>query len=101
MWGFRASGREAPPPATFSAESLINSLNTMPSFVLKAHFDGKQIVLDEPYALSPSSRLLVLVMPESGNQASDKRMDLATASLNRAYGDHEPDYSLEDVKTLL
>jgi hypothetical protein len=72
----------------------------MPSLALKAHFDGKQILLDEPYPLSPSARLMVLVMPESDDDANAAPMDLAAASLNRAYGDNEPEYSLADVRTL-
>jgi hypothetical protein len=70
----------------------------MPSLALKAHFDGKHILLDEPYPLSTSARLMILVMPE--NNDSGAPIDLAAASLNRAYGDNEPEYSLADLRTL-
>ena len=66
----------------------------MPSLALKAHFDGKQILLDEPYLLAPSTRLMVLVMPEVENDEVADQLALAAASLNRAYGNDEPEYSL-------
>lgn len=70
----------------------------MPSLALKAHFDGKQILVDEPYSLSPSSRLMVLVMPENSDEANSTQMDMAAACLNRAYGDNELEYSLADLR---
>lgn len=72
----------------------------MPALALKAHFDGKQILLDEPYQLSPSARLMILVMPENSDDTQGAPIDLAAASLNRAYGENEPEYSLADVRTL-
>ena len=70
----------------------------MPSLALKAHFDGKQILLDEPYPLATSARLMVLVMPEPGNDDAADRLMVAAASLNRAYGEDEPEYSLADLR---
>ena len=37
----------------------------MPSISLHAHFDGRQIVLDEPYDLPANAPLIVTVVPES------------------------------------
>ncbi|MGA2749168.1 MAG: hypothetical protein ABSG59_10360 [Verrucomicrobiota bacterium] len=34
----------------------------MPAITLKAHYNGKQIVLDEPFDLPPDSPLMVTVM---------------------------------------
>jgi hypothetical protein len=61
---------------------------------LKAHFDGKQICLDEPYELQPDAKLIVAVV--SGDPMEDERhawLAASQAGFARAYGDDEPDYS--------
>ena len=61
---------------------------------LKAHYDGKQVCLDEPYPLKVNTQLLVTVVP--GDSAEDERQAWLAASqagLARAYGENEPDYS--------
>lgn len=64
---------------------------------LQAHFDGKQILLDEPYDLVPNTKLVVTVIQKSGEEQEDfTRFSLA--NLERAYGDDEPEYSLDLVK---
>ena len=66
----------------------------MNAVILKAHFDGKQICLDEPFSLAPHTRLLVTVIPS--DHAEDERMAwlaASQASFARAYADDEPDYS--------
>ena len=66
----------------------------MNTITLKAHFDGKQICLDEPYELQPNARLIVAVV--SGDSMEDERQAWLAASqagFVRAYGDDEPDYS--------
>ncbi len=35
----------------------------METIALRAHFDGKQILLNDPYELQPNTNLLVLVIP--------------------------------------
>lgn len=68
----------------------------MPSVSIKAHFDGKRIVLDEPFDIAPNAPLLVTIL------ADDERSGwttLSAQSLARAYGDNEPDYSTSDVKS--
>ena len=66
----------------------------MNAVALKAHFDGKQICLDESYPLLPNSRLMVLVMPEaSADQDRVELYEMGRQSLARAYGESEPDYS--------
>jgi hypothetical protein len=70
----------------------------MPAVTLKAHFNGKQIVLDDPFDLPPDSSLMVTVLPK-GNATEDAQWrSLAADALARAYGDDEPDYSAADVK---
>ena len=66
----------------------------MSTITLKAHFDGKQICLDQPYELQPDSKLIVAVV--SGDSLEDERQAWLAASqagFDRAYGDDEPDYS--------
>ena len=67
----------------------------MPPVVLKAHFDGREIKLDEPYDLPPNARLIVTVLP-AGMEDADWRA-LSLNGLARAYGDDEPDYPLSMV----
>ena len=43
----------------------------MQSIALRAHFDGEQILLDEPYELEPNTRLIVTVL--SSEIANDER----------------------------
>ena len=70
----------------------------MPAVTLKAHFNGKQIVLDEPFDLPPNSRLMVTVMPKEDSAEDAQWHRLAADALARAYGEDEPDYSAADIK---
>ena len=66
----------------------------MSAITLKAHYDGKQICLDEPFELQPNSKLIVTVV--SGDSLEDERqvwLAASQAGLARAYGADEPDYS--------
>jgi hypothetical protein len=66
----------------------------MSAITLKAHFDGKQICLDEPYDLQPNSKLIVTVVPaDSLEEEREAWLAASQAGLARAYGDDEPDYS--------
>jgi hypothetical protein len=64
------------------------------AITLKAHFDGKQICLDEPYELQRGSKLIVAVIAEDSLE-DEHRAWLAASQegFARAYGDNEPDYS--------
>ena len=70
----------------------------MPAVTLKAHFNGKQIVLDEPFDLPPDSPLMVTVLPKAESAEDVQWHGLAANALARAYGNDEPDYSAADVK---
>lgn len=70
----------------------------MPAVTLKAHFNGKQIVLDEPFDLPPDSQLMVTVLAKAESSENAQWQDLAARGLARAYGDDEPDYSAADIK---
>lgn len=66
----------------------------MQIITLRAHFDGTQILLDEPYELSPNTKLVVSVI-----QTQDEDWtSFSLANLERAYGDDEPEYSLDLIK---
>lgn len=43
---------------------------------------------------------MVPFLPEHNDEDKGAPIDLAAASLKRAYGENEPEYSLPDVRTL-
>jgi hypothetical protein len=61
-----------------------------------AHYDGKQILLDEPMELPVGRRLLVTVLDSTDEEAD--YYSLAAAGLSAAYGPNEPHYSEADLK---
>lgn len=71
----------------------------MPSVTLEAHFNGSEIVLDEPFELEPNAKLLVTVLPEEGEER-DEWLRFSASNLNAAYGDDEPEYTLADLKEI-
>lgn len=68
----------------------------MKTTTISAHFDGKQIILEEPHQLRPNARLLVTVLPDSTSDSSDAFIsnwkELAASGLSAAYGPDEPNY---------
>ena len=70
----------------------------MPSVTLRAHFNGTQVVLDEPFALEPNVKLLVTVLPPETALERDDWLRLSASGLEAAYGNGEPEYSLADLK---
>jgi hypothetical protein len=71
----------------------------MDTITLRAHFDGERILLDEPYELEPDTKLLVTVLPNhESNGEREEWHGLSAAGLAQAYGDDEPEYSLEMIK---
>ena len=70
----------------------------METKTLRAHFDGKQIQLDEPYDLEPDMELVITILPTSSDEERAEWAQLALENLERAYGDGEPEYSLDLVK---
>ena len=65
---------------------------------LKAHFDGKQIDLDEPFDLPAVSPLVITVMAREHSASADEWHRLASHALAAAYEANEPDYSVADVR---
>lgn len=70
----------------------------METVTLRAHFDGEQIRLDEPFKLEPNTELIVTVVPRASDEEREVWTQLALASLARAYGDDEPEYSREQIR---
>lgn len=73
----------------------------MLTLVLKAHYDGKGVVLDEPCALPANTPLAVTVLPLVSTDHDGERANWATLgaqNLARAYGDSEPEYTVADLK---
>jgi hypothetical protein len=70
----------------------------MPPVALKAHFNGKQIVLDEPFDLPLNSRLILTVLSKEKSSEDAQWPGAAAHALASAYGDDEPDYSAAEIK---
>ncbi len=70
----------------------------MPSVTLKAHYDGQQIQLDEPFDLPCNALLLVTVLPPEGNGDRVAWLAASSAALARAFGDNEPEYTAADIR---
>ena len=74
----------------------------MSAMTLKAHYDGAHIVLDEPFDLPANAVLAVTVLDAASARADGSERDqwsaLSAQGLARAYGDDEPEYSLDDLK---
>ena len=67
----------------------------MNAITLPAHFDGRQIQLDEPFEMEPDTNLMVTVLPKQ--QEEEERRDwlfLSQQGLQGVYGEDEPEYPL-------
>lgn len=71
----------------------------MSAAVIKAHWDGEHVVLDDPADIPPNARLIVTVLSADAVQASDDWALAARLGIARAYSASEPDYSSSDVKS--
>ncbi|MBI5475097.1 MAG: hypothetical protein HY961_22360 [Ignavibacteriae bacterium] len=71
----------------------------MASVTVRGHFDGKQILLDEPFELRANDRLLITVISQEldASEKEDWRM-LSHQGLRGAYAENEPEYTLDMIK---
>ncbi len=69
----------------------------MPSVTLRAHFNGTQVVIDEPYSFEPETQLLITVLPNHEDAERTEWLNFSASFLNQAYGDDEPEYTLDDL----
>ena len=73
----------------------------MSLLTIRAHFDGEHVLLDEPCQLEPDAQLLIMVLPKQlHNGEHDDWARLSLQALGNAYGEHEPEYSLDVIKEL-
>jgi hypothetical protein len=70
----------------------------METRALRAHFDGNQILLDEPFELEPNTELLVTILPKASDEEREDWARLSLESLARVYSDDEPEYSLDLIQ---
>ena len=68
----------------------------MATAILKAHYDGEHIVLDEPFELIANAPLIATVVAPDVEHS--EWAALGVQGLARAYGDNEPEYSTADLK---
>jgi hypothetical protein len=64
---------------------------------IRGHFDGTQILFDEPCELPPNTKVIIKVLP---NDEDADWLSLGKKSFARAYADDEPEYPLEKIKDL-
>ena len=69
----------------------------MENITIQAHFDGKQILLDEPIELQPGTKLLVTIISPSEAER-EEWLSYSMQLLGKAYGSDEPDCSLGQIK---
>jgi len=69
----------------------------MEPFSIPAHFDGRQILLDEPCGLEPNAKLIVTVLPNHDSE-HESWLRLSADGLQQAYDDNEEEYSLDLIK---
>lgn len=71
----------------------------MPMITIPAHFDGKQIRLDEPFDLEPDTRLIVTILPRHmSDNEREEWLSLSVQGLEDGYGEDEPEYSTDLIK---
>lgn len=73
----------------------------MTPLTLRAHFDGERVLFDEPlpFSLKPNTKLVITVLAQEPKE--DEReawMRLSQQGLARAYGENEPEYTLDMIK---
>jgi len=65
---------------------------------LRTHYDGKEILLDEPFNLEPNTKLIVTVLPKHTDEERKEWMLLSKKGLEKAYGTDDPEYSVDLIK---
>ncbi len=70
----------------------------MENITLQAHYDGRQVLFDEPVELPPNTRLLVTVVQPSGAEEDQEWQNFSAENLAAGYSADEPEYSLSQIK---
>jgi len=71
----------------------------MKTKTIKAHFNGDQIVVDDPVELEPNTKLLITIIAKP-DEEHDAWVSLSKNRLEQAYDSNEMDYSLNLIKEL-
>jgi hypothetical protein len=69
----------------------------MENITLRAHYDGTQILLDDPVELQPNTKLLITVIQEPETER-EVWLSFSARGLAAAYDDDEPEYPVTLVK---
>jgi hypothetical protein len=69
----------------------------MENITLRAHYDGTQILLDDPVELQPNTKLLITVIQEP-EMERESWLNFSAQGLAAAYDDDEPEYPVTLVK---
>jgi hypothetical protein len=69
----------------------------MPSITLRAHFNGTQVILDEPVSLEPNTKLLVTVLSNGTDSEADEWYEFSAQQFASAFGENEPEYGSDDL----
>jgi hypothetical protein len=69
----------------------------MAAISLLAHFDGKRILLDEPFELEPNTQLIVTVLPKR-EVDHEAWLRLSAKTLVAAYANDEAEYAVDLIK---
>lgn len=64
---------------------------------IRAHFDGKQILLDEPVELEPNTQLIVTVL-SNNNSEHESWLAVSAEKLKEAFAEDEPEYPSSLIK---
>jgi hypothetical protein len=71
----------------------------MPIIALPAHYDGERICLGEKFDLKPDTKLIVTILPEEESDIErESWLRLSSQTLERAYGEDEPEYPSDLLK---
>ena len=63
---------------------------------LKAMYDGQKVLFEQEANIPVNSKLIVILLDDHGED--EDWYNFSARNMNRAYGDHEPDYTDASVK---
>jgi hypothetical protein len=69
----------------------------MENIILRAHYNGTQILLDDPVDLQPNTKLLITMIQKPETER-ETWFNFSAQSLDAAYGDDEPEYPVTLIK---
>ena len=67
--------------------------------LIRAHFDGEHIMLDDPVELERNARLLITVLPDEDKE-HEAWLRVMAGQLDSAYDGESDDYSSDSIKEM-